>query len=89
MQEEFDSLIQNNTWKLLPLPNKRKALGGKWVYKRKRVVDSLGQLSTRYKARWVAKGFLQRHGVDFDQTWASVVRPMTYKALFAHASANY
>ena len=29
MQEEFGSLIQNNTWKLLPLPNKRKALSGK------------------------------------------------------------
>jgi hypothetical protein len=58
MKEEFDSLIENDTWNLIPLPNGRKALGGKWVYKRKRVVDANGESRIRYKARWVAKGYL-------------------------------
>jgi hypothetical protein len=58
MKEEFNSFIDNNTWKLLLLPNGRKALGGKWVYKRKKVVNLLDNSNTRYKVRWVAKGFL-------------------------------
>jgi hypothetical protein len=52
------------------------------------VVDANGELKIRYKARWVAKSYLQRHGIDFDQTWASVVKSMTYKVLFAFAAAN-
>jgi hypothetical protein len=58
MKEEFDFLIENNIWNLISLSNGRKALGGKWVYKRKRVVDVNGELRIRYKARWVAKGYL-------------------------------
>jgi hypothetical protein len=51
MKEEFDFLIENDTWNLILLPNGRKVLGGKWVYKRKRVVDINGELRIRYKAR--------------------------------------
>ena len=39
----------------------------------------------RYKARWVAKGFTQRRGVDFDDTYASVVKPSRVKALLTIA----
>ena len=84
MKEEFDSLLQNNTWELVPLPIGRKALDTKWVYKRKDMPDVL-----RYKARLVVKGFLQRHGVDFDETWASVVKPMTFRLLYALAAKHH
>lgn len=56
------------------------ALGGKSVYKIKRDVD--GNVA-RYKARWVVKGYLQQFGVDFDQTFAAVVKPMAFRVLFA------
>jgi hypothetical protein len=88
MKEEFNFLIENDIWNLIPLPNSKKVLGGKWVYKRKRVVNINGELRIRYKARWVAKGYLQRHEIDFDQTWALVIKSMTYKTLFAFAAAN-
>ena len=58
MKEEFNSLIENDTQNLISLPNNRKALGGKWVYKRKRVIDANSELRIRYKARWVAKDYL-------------------------------
>jgi Reverse transcriptase (RNA-dependent DNA polymerase) len=41
----------------------------------------------RYKARWVVRGFEQREGLDFHETFASVVKPMSYKAIFALAAA--
>ena len=84
MNDEYHSLIENKTWYLVKLPAGRKALGGKWVYKLKR--GSEGEV-TRYKARWVVQGFLQREGIDFEETFASVVKPMSYKAIFALAAA--
>lgn len=41
---------------------------------------------TRFKARWIVKGYLQQAGIDFDQTFAAVVKPMAFRALFAIAA---
>ena len=56
---------------------------GKWVYKLKRGPD--GHV-VKHKARWVVKGFEQQFGIDYDQTYAAVVKPMSYKVLFALAA---
>ena len=53
------------------------------MYKIKRDVD--GNIA-QFKARWVVKGYLQQFGVDFDQTFAAVVKPMAFRALFAIAA---
>ena len=82
--EEMDSLISNNTWSLVDPPPNRKVLKGKWVFKYKR--GPSGEV-VRYKARWVVKGYEQQQGIDYDETFASVVKPMSYKALFAIAAA--
>ena len=84
MQEEVDSLTTNGTWTLVDLPSNAHALGGRWVYKIKR--GPQGEVA-RYKARWVVRGFEQREGIDFNETFASVVKPMSYKAIFALAAA--
>jgi hypothetical protein len=85
MQDELDSLAKNHTWRLTDLPRGRRALQGRWVYRKK--IGQDGSV-TKFKARWVAKGFEQQYGVDFDQTYASVVKPMSYKTLFAIAAAE-
>ena len=86
MKDEYRSLMENKTWILVPgCPPGRKALRGKWVYTLKR--GPAGEI-TRYKARWVVRGFEQREGVDYNETFASVVKPMSYKAIFAIAAAN-
>ncbi len=85
MTEELASLAENQTWTLVPRPTHQKVLGGKWVYKLKR---GPGGEIQRYKARWVVRGFEQRYGIDFNETFAAVVKPMTYKALFAIAARN-
>ncbi|EGU82049.1 hypothetical protein FOXB_07438 [Fusarium oxysporum f. sp. conglutinans Fo5176] len=74
LKDEHGSLIENG----------RKALRGKWVFKLKRGEN--GQV-LRYKARFVVRGFEQREGIDFNETFASVVKPMSYKMIFAIAAA--
>jgi len=53
------------------LPENRKVIGSKWVYKVK--VDSDGRVE-RYKARLVAQGFTQQRGADYDEAFSPVVR---------------
>ncbi|KAG9767303.1 hypothetical protein KCU88_g7475, partial [Aureobasidium melanogenum] len=84
MLEEVNSLKQNKTWELVNPPKDRRVLSGKWVFKLKR--GPHGEV-IRHKARWVVRGFTQEEGVDYDETFASVVKPMSYKALFAIAAA--
>ncbi|KFY97995.1 hypothetical protein V500_01823 [Pseudogymnoascus sp. VKM F-4518 (FW-2643)] len=80
MQDEYHSLIENSTWEVVDLPQGRRPLSTRWVFKRK-----MGPSGTilKHKARFVACGFEQQQGVDFDETYASVVKPPSYKFFFA------
>ena len=82
-EEEVESHSINGTWDLEIPPPGRKILPGRWVYTTKLGPD--GEIS-RYKARWVGKGFCQIEGIDYNQTYASVVKSMTWKALLAIAA---
>ena len=59
MQEEYNALLRNRTWDLVPLPAGRQAIGCKWVFRIKENAD--GSIN-RFKARLVANGFHQVHG---------------------------
>lgn len=82
-EEEMKSLYQHQVWELAELPPGKKAISCKWVFKRKR--DGDGRIST-YKARLVARGYAQRYGEDFDETFAPVVKHETVRVLFAIAA---
>lgn len=87
-EDEIRSLRLNKTWRLKRRASVTKdgkhVLRGKWVFKVKRGPDGRIQ---KYKARWVVKGFEQQEGCDYHETFAAVVKPMSYKALFAIAAA--
>src|ERR1044071_2010832 len=68
MEEEISSIEKNNTWKLVEPPPKIKPIWVKWVFKVKK--DAQGKIS-KYKARWVAKGYVQRYGIDYEEVFAS------------------
>ena len=83
VNDEMDSIIGNNTWELSELPPGSKAIGCKWVFRRKYKTD--GTVSA-FKARLVAKGFRQREGIDYFDTYAPVARITSIRILFALAS---
>lgn len=71
MNEEYASLLQNGTWEVIDLPPNRKPVSCKWIYKIK--YDSQGNID-RYKARLVARGFTQRYGINFTETFSPVAK---------------
>jgi hypothetical protein len=80
MQSEMDVVEKNNTWELADLPRGHSAITLKWVFKLKR--DEVGAI-VKHKARLVARGFVQRDGIDFDDTFAPVARMESVWLLFA------
>jgi hypothetical protein len=58
---------------------------GKWVFRLKRGPHSE---VLRHKARWVVRGFEQKKGLDYNETFATVVKPISYKTLFVFAAAQ-
>ncbi|KAG8475880.1 hypothetical protein CXB51_032703 [Gossypium anomalum] len=81
-QEEYEALLRNNTWDLVPLPANRRAVGCKWVFKLK--CHSNGTIA-RYKGRLVVKGYLQEARIDFHKTFSPVVKPTTIRVVLALA----
>ena len=79
---EMMSLTKNQTWTLVDPPPGRSIVGSKWVFSRKR--DESGQ-PTSYKARLVARGFTQKPGLDFFETYSPVARIVTIRTLMAMA----
>jgi len=80
MQEEYDSLMTNNTWTLVPLPTGRKPVSYKWVFKIKKGAN--GEVE-RYKVRLVARGFTQTYGVDYNETFAPVAKFTSIRSILA------
>ncbi|KAA3481454.1 Retrovirus-related Pol polyprotein from transposon TNT 1-94 [Gossypium australe] len=81
-QAEYDALIRNSTWELVPRPPHRKIIGCKWLFKIKRNPD--GTVARR-KARLVAKGYSQVPGCDFKETFSPIIKPATIQVILSIA----
>ena len=69
MKDKMGYMASNEAWDLVELCNSVKAIGCKWVFKKKN--DSSGNIK-RYKTRLVAKGFAQKEGIDYKKTFSYV-----------------
>jgi hypothetical protein len=83
MQSEMDAAKKNCTWELADLPRGHSAITLKWVFKLKR---DEADVIVKHKAHLVARGFMQREGIDFDDTFAPVARMESVRLLFALAA---
>ncbi|KAD5961373.1 hypothetical protein E3N88_12846 [Mikania micrantha] len=84
MQDEMNSLYENNTFELVKLPKGKRALKNKWVYKLKTEEHTS---RPRYKARLVVKGFSQRKGIDFDEIFSPVVKMSSIRVILGLAAS--
>lgn len=80
MEKEMTALNRIHTWTLTPLPKGRSAIKCRWTFKLKHTVD--GSIE-RYKACLVVKGFSQRPGIDYDQTFSPIVKYDSLRAILA------
>nr|GEU64756.1 ribonuclease H-like domain-containing protein [Tanacetum cinerariifolium] len=83
MQEELLQFKIQKVWTLMDLPNGKRAIGTKWVFRNKK--DERG-IVIRKKERLVAQGYTQEKGIDYDEVFASVARIKAIRLFFAYAS---
>lgn len=85
MKQELEALDNNDTWEIVDLPKGKKVIGNKWVYKVKlRSDESL----ERYNARLVAKGYNQKHGIDYEEIFSPIVKLFTIRCILAIAASS-
>ena len=78
MFDEFDALLWNGTWDLIPSHPSQNLVECEWVLCIKRAKDATIE---RYKARLVAKSFYQRPSIDYHDTFSPVVKPTTMRVV--------
>jgi hypothetical protein len=82
MEEEYNALITNNSWDLVPRPVSSNVITGKWIFKHKFISNDTLEW---YKARWALRDFTQWPGVDYDETFSPVVKPVTVRTVLSLA----
>eukprot|EP00794_Sanderia_malayensis_P011707 gene11707-biopygen9383 len=83
LDSEYKSLMKNDTWKLVELPEGKNLVGSKWLFKIKHNAD--GSIS-RYKSRLVAQGYTEEAGEDYDEIFAPVAKYNSIRSVLAIAN---
>ena len=83
MIEEYQSIMKNDVWDVVPRPEGKSVVTSKWIYKIKHAID--GSIE-KYKARFVAHGFSQKEEIDYEETFSPVARYTSIRSVLALAT---
>jgi hypothetical protein len=83
MIEEYQSIIKNDVWEIVPRPKNKDVVSSKWLFKIKHAAD---RSIEKYKARFVARGFYQKEGIDYEETFAPIARYTSIRTIIALAA---
>ena len=83
MIEEYNSIMKNDVWEVVPRPTRKSVVTSRWLYKSKHVVD--GSIE-KYKTKFVARGFTKKEGIDYDETFAVVAKYTTIITIISLAA---
>ena len=83
MAEEYQSIMKNDVWDIVPKPEGKSVVSSKWIYKIKYAAN--GSIE-KYKARFVARGFSQKEGIDYEETFSLVARYTSIRTILSLAS---
>jgi hypothetical protein len=83
MIEEYLSIMKNEVWEIVPRSKNKYGVSYIWLFKIKHVVD--GSIE-KYKERFVTRGFSQKEGIDYEETFAPVARYTSIRTIIALAA---
>jgi hypothetical protein len=83
MVEEYQSIMKNDVWEVVLRPEGKSVVTSKWIYKIKHVADDNIE---KYKVRFVARGFSQKKGEDYDETFAPEAKYTSIRSIIVIAS---
>jgi hypothetical protein len=81
--EKYTSIMKNDVWDIVPRPEGNSVVSSRWLYKIKHAED--GGIE-KFEVRFVARGFSYREGVDYDETFALVVRYTSIREIMSLVS---
>jgi len=83
MIEEYTSIMKNDVWEVVPKPARKSVVTSRWLYKIKHAADGSVE---KYKSRFVACGFTQKEGIDYDETFTPVSKYATIRTIISGAA---
>ncbi|XP_059064783.1 uncharacterized mitochondrial protein AtMg00820-like [Cryptomeria japonica] len=85
MTKEYQIILKNDVWDIVPRPKDKSIVSSKWLFKIKHAAD--GSIE-KHKAYFVARGFSHNEGIDYEETFALVARYTSVRAVIAIAAAK-
>jgi hypothetical protein len=83
MTVEYQSIMKNDVWKVVPKPKNKDVVSSKWIYKIKHAID---ESIEKHKERFVARGFSQKESIDYEETFAPIAKYTSIRTIIAVAA---
>lgn len=80
MVEEYESIVHNSVWDVVPRLENKSVVSSRWLYKVKQATNGSVE---KHKARFFAHGFSQVEGIDYDETFSPVARYLSIRSMLA------